>query len=121
MNKDQSLLLASAHTLLDQERIGPLELLVLQGTPFCNLNCSYCYLQNRDDQSRMDLAVVEKAVERVLQANIVEDEFTVVWHAGEPLVLGVDYYNQAIQRIENIVPPEIKVNHSIQSNGVLID
>jgi len=24
--------------------LGPIELVVLQGTPFCDLNCSYCYL-----------------------------------------------------------------------------
>jgi len=101
--------------------IGPLELLVLQGTPFCNLDCSYCYLPERDDQRRMDIAVAERAVERVLQAGLVEREFTVVWHAGEPLVLGVDYYDEAIERIRRLVPREVEVSHSIQSNGVLID
>ena len=105
----------------EAEPIGPLELLVLQATPFCNLNCSYCYLPNRDDSSKMDLSVVEKAIERVLEARLAEGEFTAVWHAGEPLVLGVDYYERAIECIAGIVPPEITVNHSFQTNGVLID
>jgi hypothetical protein len=26
---------------------GPLELLVIQSTPFCNINCSSCYLPDR--------------------------------------------------------------------------
>jgi uncharacterized protein len=105
----------------EPEPIGPLELLVLQATPFCNLNCSYCYLPNRDDSSKMDLSVIEKAIERVLEAKLAEGEFTAVWHAGEPLVLGVDYYDQAIEHIARIVPPEITVHHSFQTNGILID
>lgn len=105
----------------ESERIGPLELLVLQGTPFCNLDCSYCYLPNRNDSRKMDLSVVEKAIERVLEAKLADGEFTTVWHAGEPLVLGVDYYERAIECIARIVPPEISVNHSFQTNGVLID
>ena len=100
---------------------GPLDLLVLQATPFCNLDCSYCYLPNRNDSSKMSLSVIDKAIEQVLEARLVEGEFTVVWHAGEPLVLGVDYYARAIERIAGIVPPEITVNHSFQTNGVLID
>ena len=27
-----------------RDAVGPLELLVVQPTPFCNLDCSYCYL-----------------------------------------------------------------------------
>jgi uncharacterized protein len=69
----------------------------------------------------MDIAVAERAVERVVQAGLVEREFTVVWHAGEPLVLGVDYYDEAIERIRRIVRDDVEVSHSIQSNGVLID
>ena len=106
---------------LKPETVGPLELLVLQATPFCNLDCSYCYLPDRDDSSKMDFAVMQKAVERVLEANLAVREFTVVWHAGEPLVLGVDYYEQAIRFIAELVPSDITVHHSIQTNAVLID
>ena len=100
---------------------GPLELLVLQATPFCNLDCSYCYLPDRDDSRKMDFSVIEMAIERVLEAGLAEGEFTAVWHAGEPLVLGIDYYDEAIERIARLVPPEITVHHSFQTNGVLID
>ncbi len=117
----QSVPVPPIKTSFTQQPIGPLELLVLQATPFCNLDCSYCYLPDRDDRSKMDLAVVEKAIERVLEAKLAEGEFTVVWHAGEPLVVGVDYYEQAIERIASLVPDEITVHHSFQTNGVLID
>jgi uncharacterized protein len=35
--------------------VGPLELLVIQPTPFCNLNCSYCYLPDRQNTRKMSL------------------------------------------------------------------
>src|SRR5205085_1513349 len=35
---------------------GRLRLLVLQPTPFCNIDCSYCYLSNRGSAARMSLA-----------------------------------------------------------------
>ena len=38
---------------------GPLELLIIQGSPFCNINCSYCYLPNRNDSSKLSLETVE--------------------------------------------------------------
>ena len=38
---------------------GPLHLLVVQGTPFCNLDCDYCYLPDRGDRSRLSGAVLD--------------------------------------------------------------
>lgn len=69
----------------------------------------------------MALKTVELSVIRCLEANIIKDEFTIVWHAGEPLVLGIDYYQKAFKVIRDILPGEIKVNHSFQTNGVLIN
>lgn len=31
---------------------GPIEQLVLQPTPFCNLDCKYCYLPNRSEDRK---------------------------------------------------------------------
>ena len=65
---------------------GPVRLLVVQPTPFCNLDCDYCYLPDRGDRSRLPLAVLEAAVERVLESPYFGGEFTLLWHAGEPLM-----------------------------------
>jgi len=47
---------------------GPLRLLVLQPTPYCNLDCDYCYLPSRDDRSRLSLEILDAALERVLES-----------------------------------------------------
>ena len=67
---------------------GPLDLLVIQATPFCNLDCHYCYLPDRENTARMSPAVLDRLFARVFESELVgAGGFTVVWHAGEPLVL----------------------------------
>ena len=100
---------------------GPLELLVLQPTPFCNLDCGYCYLPDRDSKRRMSDATLNRVFQFVFSSGIVEDGFTVVWHAGEPMVLPVAYYERAIETIGAHNRDGLRVGHSFQTNGVLID
>jgi uncharacterized protein len=101
--------------------VGPLELLVLQPTPFCNLDCSYCYLPDRDSKRRMSDATLNRVFQFVFSSGIVEQGFTVVWHAGEPMVLPVSYYERAIEIAGAHNPGGLQVRHSFQTNGVLID
>ncbi len=101
--------------------VGPLDLLVLQPTPFCNIDCSYCYLHNRTDSRRMSLDVLRRTLERVVESSLVGDCFTLVWHAGEPLAAGVDFYESATRIVNEIVPGTVEVQHSVQTNGMLID
>ena len=100
---------------------GPLELLVLQPTPFCNLDCSYCYLPDRDSKRRMSDATLQRVFQFVFSSGIVEQGFTVVWHAGEPTVLPVAYYERAVEIARAHNPGGLRVGHSFQTNGVLID
>ncbi|MEM7669091.1 MAG: hypothetical protein AAF317_08050 [Pseudomonadota bacterium] len=56
-------------------------LLVLQGTPFCNLDCSYCYLPNRNDRSRMSLDTIEASVRWLIHEDLIGDQLSIAWHA----------------------------------------
>src|SRR5262245_43455592 len=71
------------------------DLLILQPTPFCNIDCDYCYLPDRQKTARMPMEVVGAAVDQVHRSGLVRHDYTVVWHAGEPLTVGVPYYEQA--------------------------
>lgn len=96
-------------------------LLVLQGTPFCNLDCSYCYLPGRDRRERMDIATVHAAARRLREDGLAGDELTVVWHAGEPLVLPPSFYEEAFAALADALGPGTLLTHSIQTNEVLLD
>ncbi|MCY4470021.1 MAG: GRRM system radical SAM/SPASM domain protein [Thiotrichales bacterium] len=100
---------------------GPVQLLVIQPTPFCNLDCSYCYLPNRNSTARMDWTTLELAVKRVLESRFLGRVLSIVWHAGEPLVLPVDWYEEAFDRIESLNSGRTSITHHVQTNGVLIN
>ena len=93
----------------------------MQPTPFCNLDCTYCYLPDRDSKRRMSEATLNRVFEFVFSSGIVEQGFTVVWHAGEPMVLPVSYYERASEIAASHNPGGVQVRHSFQTNGVLID
>ena len=96
-------------------------LLVLQPTPFCNIDCSYCYLPNRADRSRMDLPTMRLAARHLRVDGLLADELTVVWHAGEPLVLPPAYYEAAFAAINDELAGATRVTHAIQTNATLIN
>jgi uncharacterized protein len=98
-----------------------LELLVLQPTPFCNINCDYCYLADRDSSFRMTIETIKASVGMVLGAGLVSKTLYIVWHAGEPLVLPVSYYEEAFRTICEIVDNRCSISQSVQTNGTLID
>lgn len=96
-------------------------LLVLQGTPFCNLDCSYCYLPNRDDRRQMTMDVVADAVAWIFRETRPADPLSIVWHAGEPLVLGVKWYEAAFAAASRAAPAGARIRHHFQTNATLID
>lgn len=105
-------LLASPH---------PIELLVVQPTPFCNIDCNYCYLPHRNDKSRMTSEVLSKIFERLYTCSFLGRGVTVVWHAGEPLTVPVQFYERAVRLAENGRPSDFQVRFNFQTNGMLLD
>ena len=96
-------------------------LLILQPTPFCNIDCDYCYLPERHSTARMSLATVRHAAERLLEDELVGEQLTVVWHAGEPLAMPVAWYDEALVVLHEVLGSVCTVSHSIQTNATLID
>jgi uncharacterized protein len=104
---------------------GPVRLLVVQPTPFCNLDCDYCYLPSRDDRSRLPLEILDAALDRVLESPFFEGGFTLLWHAGEPLTMPIAFYDAASERIDQALKrhglPPGTIVQSLQTNAVVID
>jgi uncharacterized protein len=67
----------------------------------------------------------EKTIERVFDSlstsNCLSDTLTVLWHAGEPLTVGIEYYERAFAIIKERTPPSVNVIHNFQTNGTLIN
>jgi uncharacterized protein len=97
-----------------------LETVVVQPTPFCNINCSYCYLPQRDVKSIIEQSTVSALFEKVFASGWTAEGLTVIWHAGEPLVVPVSFYETAFSAIEQMRLPSLRLRHSFQTNGMLI-
>jgi uncharacterized protein len=107
--------------LTDFEPVLKTRLLILQPTPFCNLDCDYCYLPNRDSKARMSLHTVRRTMERLIADNLLGKTLDVVWHAGEPLAMPGDFYDEAIALMQEVAGPDCAVSHAVQTNATLID
>ncbi|HBZ72780.1 MAG TPA: GRRM system radical SAM/SPASM domain protein [Deltaproteobacteria bacterium] len=103
------------------ERFGPLDLLVIQPTPFCNLDCSYCYLPDRGNRRRISSQTLERIFAWVAESGLVRRPYTIVWHAGEPLVLPTVFYEDAFAAAARFTSSGHAVSHSFQTNGTLIN
>jgi uncharacterized protein len=96
------------------------QLVIIQPTPFCNINCSYCYLPHRSVTKRIELRTLSRIFELLFSSSFVSSNITVVWHAGEPLVLPISFYTQAFQLINHWNKKEVHVKNSFQTNATLI-
>ena len=101
--------------------VGPLELLVIQPTPFCNLDCTYCYLPDRQNTRKMSVQTLEQTLDWVFSSGLVRHPFTLLWHAGEPLVMPTAFYDQAAGLLARHDPDGTLVTQSFQTNATLIN
>ena len=98
-----------------------IEMVVLQPTAFCNINCSYCYLPDRDNKHVLAQSTVTRLFTELFASGWTAPRLTVIWHAGEPLVVPVAFYREAFAAIERLRPSSVTVTHAFQTNGMLID
>ncbi|WP_264535620.1 radical SAM protein [Flavobacterium sp. N1736] len=102
--------------------------LVIKVASLCNLNCTYCYVYNMGDTSYkrqpkfMSQEVIESMLLRI-KNNCIENnlkEFFIVFHGGEPLLAGIDFYINFVETQKKIIPDNILIEYSMQSNGTLL-
>lgn len=100
-----------------------LNLLVLQSTNFCNLNCSYCYISStsRRSKARMSDDVIRNVAGKLLKRDFVSDRVQILWHAGEPMACGLQYYQNASKILEECSQDGISLNYTLQTNALLVN
>lgn len=67
---------------------------VLQSTTLCNLNCSYCYLPDRQVKSYIGPSVLESIAASLVRQPL---PVTVLWHCGEPLATGIERFSKFLE------------------------
>lgn len=95
---------------------------MIQPTALCNLDCSYCYVPDRQNPERLPVPLLEKLLLAVRSSNLAQDQTTlkILWHAGEPLAAGIDFFRQAFELTERLIGDRWQIRHALQTNGTLI-
>lgn len=93
--------------------------------PICNLDCAYCYYLPKDrlypdSDFHMSDAVLESFTQQYITSQQVP-EVTFGWQGGEPLLMGIEFFERAVAYQETYRPPETRIINTLQTNGTLID
>lgn len=91
----------------------------------CNLSCTYCfYLKKKvfypDSHFRMTDQLLEKYICQLIESHRV-DKVTVAWQGGEPTLMGLGFFERAIELQEKYRRPGMVFENTIQTNGTLLD
>lgn len=91
----------------------------------CNLDCEYCFFLSKEqlypgDRFRMTDTLLETYLRQLLESHRTP-EVTVAWQGGEPTMMGLEFFQRAVELVERHRRPWQRVLHTIQTNGVLID
>lgn len=95
------------------------------GGPICNLDCSYCYYLSKErlypgSEFRMNEDLLEDFTLQYIKAqNVPEVIFT--WQGGEPLLMGLEFFQRAVELQRKYCLPGMQIHNSLQTNGIPID
>lgn len=95
-------------------------LVIIQSTSFCNIDCSYCYLPDRSLKKKFDIDLLPYLLKNLSDSNLIGQNLSICWHAGEPLVLPVSYYEKAVKLTEQYNHANCEILHHFQTNATLI-
>jgi len=90
----------------------------------CNLDCQYCFFLSKEHlyqerRPRMSWEVLEAYIRQRLDS--FEPEIEIAWQGGEPTLMGLDFFREAVALVERYRHPGQRVWHSLQTNGVQLD
>ena len=92
--------------------------LVVQPATLCNLDCEYCYLTSRKQQSLMPVKLAIRLADSVEEL-AAEAPVEVVWHGGEPLTTPVPHMRRLLAPFESLRNAG-RVRHLVQTNATLV-
>lgn len=89
---------------------------IVKATQACNLGCTYCYVFDRTQCNTMSEEVLETTVNQLGASVQPGGSLEIVWHGGEPSLVGVEFYRKAVI-YENRIRDKIKLTNSFQTNA----
>ncbi len=82
----------------------------------CDLACSYCYYREKAPAGRMDPATLREFISQYLDAQT-QPEVQFVWHGGEPTLVPLSFYREAVRLQKELGRGRI-IENCLQTNGL---
>jgi uncharacterized protein len=91
----------------------------------CNIDCTYCFFLSKEalypnEKNRMSEATLETYIRQLLESHRTP-QVTVAWQGGEPTLMKLDFFRRSIELVEKHRRPGQVVQHTFQTNGILLD
>lgn len=91
----------------------------------CNIDCTYCFFLSKEalypnDTHRMSQATLEAYIRQLLESHRTP-QVTVAWQGGEPTLMRLEFFERSVELVERYRQPGQVVQHTFQTNGLLID
>ena len=91
----------------------------------CNLDCEYCFFLSKEalypgSPFRMKDDVLEAYIKQLIESQQAP-MVTIAWQGGEPTLMGLEFFEHAVELAEKYVRPGQQVDHTIQTNGTKLD
>lgn len=104
--------------------LGKMNVMILPVGIRCNLACTYCYENEKREESMecreyskvMEISVLDKIFS---DARLISKKVDFIWHGGEPLLAGINFFSQAIS-VQKKYFPDNNVRNILQTNGTLL-
>jgi uncharacterized protein len=91
----------------------------------CNIDCTYCFFLSKEalypnEKSRMSQATLETYIRQLLESHRTP-RVTVAWQGGEPTLMKLEFFKRSVELVEKYRRPGQTVEHTFQTNGILLD
>ena len=91
----------------------------------CNLDCEYCFFLSKEalypgSPFRMKDDVLEAYIRHLIESQNAP-QVTIAWQGGEPTLMGLDFFQQAMAVGGENARPGVTIDHTIQTNGTKLD
>jgi uncharacterized protein len=91
----------------------------------CNLDCVYCFYLSKEklypgSEFRMSEEILEHYIRQLIKSHS-SSQVSIAWQGGEPTLMGLDFFRHAVRVAEHSKQPGQEIQHSIQTNGVLLN
>lgn len=90
----------------------------------CNLNCAYCFYHKIAKERPENFGFMSQDLVDILLTKTFEEvigSVNFIFQGGEPLLVGLEYYEYFVKKVETLNTKNIQVNYSLQTNGVNLD